>query len=288
MKNLIFTLLAFAAVSFSFRAVATDSDAPVPYQWGVFKPVKNGTKDKVILEPWFTAEGQRRLARSHSKKDFYQLAHHYQPQLTPVYAGVASAVIVMNGVRLPTHAMKSQRESEIAKPPALGGGIIPFPAYNQVNFFNEATDAVKNRKELGLQNVTPSNQNDKSQFKPGTSLSELKGLLGVYQFTAVVQEASAEPKLGAPAFRKVLKSVLSENDHFLLANFKGDDLGASTEGTVSPLVAYDAQSDSVLVLDVTGHKNPWYWAPVDAFYRSMHTQYGAGTWRGWLTVSQTK
>jgi hypothetical protein len=100
--------------------------------------------------------------------------------------------------------------------------------------------------------------------------------------------ASAPPAEGVKTFRAELKKVLADTDHYLLANFKGDALGASTEGTVSPLAAYDAASDSVLVLDVTAHKNPWYWAPVPAFYGAMHTQYGEGVWRGWLVVSDGK
>lgn len=272
----------------AWSALATDSETPVLYIWGQFKPVKSGQSEKVILEPWFSEEGQKRLNRSEFKKDFFQLAHHYQPQLTPVYAGVASAVIVLNAFRVPRHGVKSQKESEIVKPKAMGGGVIPFPAYNQINFFSEKTDAVKDRKQLGLQNVTPQNENDKSQFKPGTSLDELRDLLSVYGVHGEPAPATEDPKTGVAKFRKVLKVVFKEERKFVLANFKGDDLGASTEGTVSPLVAYDAKSDSVLILDVTGHKNPWYWAPVDAFYRSMHTQYGEGTWRGWLVVEDWK
>lgn len=277
--------LILLAIPFSL-ALATDSEAPVPYRWGVFNPPKAEGQKKPILVAWNSPEGKRRLASSRFSEDFYQLASHYQPQLTPVYAGVASLVIVMNALRLPLHQIKSQKESEIVKPPALGGGVIPFPAYNQINFFNAATDAVKDRKVLGLQNANTQNENDKGAFKPGTSLAELKALLAVYGFQGEVTEATLAPSKGATLFREVLKKTFSESERFLLANFKGDEMGATTEGTVSPLVAFDAKSDSVLVLDVTAHKNPWYWAPVEAFYRSMHTQYNEGTWRGWIVVTR--
>lgn len=275
--------IALVLMLMSVAARATDTEATVSYQWGVFNPV-NG---KIILVPWNTKEGKRRLTSSRFNDDFYQLASHYQAQLTPVYAGVASAVIVLNAFRLPKHAIKSQKESEIAKPKAMGAGVIPFPAYNQINFFNERTDAVKDRKVLGLLNATSANESDKAAFKPGTSLAELKGLLEVYGLGAEVHEASGDPKSGTAAFRKTLKEVLKDDKRFVLANFKGDAMGATTEGTVSPLAAYDEKTDSVLVLDVTGHKNPWYWAPVEAFYLSMHTQYGDGIWRGYMIVSDS-
>jgi hypothetical protein len=279
-----FLVLYTLALFFSTQIHATDSGTPVPYQWGVFKKVDFKGKQQVIGEPWFTAEGQRRLLRSNHKNDFYQMAHHYQPQLNPVYAGIASAVIVMNALRVPKFQVKSQLESEIKKPKLLGTGIIPFPAYNQINFFTDKTDKAKDRKQIGLQNVTSENENDPEAIKPGTSLSELTALLNAHDIQAAKHEASTKPPEGVKQFRSELKRSLQDSETFILANFKGDDLGAATEGTVSPLAAYDSKTDSVLILDVTGHKNPWYWVPVEAFYASMHTQYGKGIWRGWLLV----
>lgn len=267
-------------------AVATPTDTPVPYKWGAFLPVPAGAKEaKVIAVPWYSAEGQKRLARSTFKNDFFQMAHAYQPQLTPVYAGPASAVTVLNALRLPK-GIPSQKEQEILRPKALGGGVIPFPAYNQINFFDERTDRVKDRKVLGLQNVTPENENDKTAFKPGTGLDELKALLEVHGAKAEVVTASEDPAIGVKKFRAALKKILKDDTSFVLANFTGTALGAPTEGTVSPLAAYDAKTDSVLILDVTGHKNPWYWVPVSALYGAMHTQYGEPkVWRGYLVVS---
>ncbi len=81
-----------------------------------------------------------------------------------------------------------------------------------------------------------------------------------------------------------MKRVLKESTHFLIANFKGDMLGASTGGTVSPLAAYDEKTDSILIHDVTGHKNTWYWVTLPALYRSMNSQY-EGIYRGYAVAS---
>jgi hypothetical protein len=72
---------------------------------------------------------------------------------------------------------------------------------------------------------------------------------------------------------------------FVIVNFDGRVLGTSTEGTMSPLGAYDERTDSVLVLNVTAHKSGWYWVPLPALYIAMHTQYD-GTWRGFVLVSE--
>ncbi len=281
MKNLLVSLVLLGALS------AHASDAPIPYQWGVYKPSVLGG-DKVIITDWFSAEGRKRLARSSFNTDFYQLAHAYQPQINPVYATVASAVVILNGMRLPKHSIPSLDSAEIKKPKALGGGVLPFPAYTQADFLNEKTDGIKDRKLVLLGNITPQNEDNKAAFKPGLGLVELKKMLEtVYGAKAAITLADTEVGKGVEAFRAVVKKTLKDDSTFLLANFKGDLLGASTEGTVSPLAAYDEKSDSVLVLDVTGHKNPWYWVPLKAFYESMHTQYD-GIWRGYMVISDAK
>lgn len=270
---------------FSFAVQA--SNAPIPYKWGEYKP-SSLAKGKVILVDWNSTEGKKRLSRSKYHQDFYQMAHAYQPQINPVYATVASAVVVLNALRLPKHTIPSQDDQELAKPKALGGGVLPFPAYSQLSFLNAETDKIKDRSLILLKNVTPENENEKSAFKPGLGLPDLKTMLEkVYRAKAEVVSAEEEVGAGTARFRKNLKEVLADSTRFVISNFKGDLLGASTEGTVSPLAAYDEKSDSVLILDVTGHKNPWYWVPVPALYESMHTQYD-GMYRGYALISDAR
>lgn len=262
----------------------SSAGTPVPYQWGVYKPTPLSKKKGEILPvDWFSREGKKRLARAVSN-DFYQLAHAYQPQINPVYASVASAVMVLNAMRLPKHAVPSQPELEIAMPKAMGGEVLPFPAFSQLTFLGAETDRIKDRAVIGLKNVTPE-ETDKGKVRPGIGLADLKAMLAVYGASAEITLADRAD--GVDAFRKTAKRVLADSDHFLLVNFKGDVFGAATGGTMSPLGAYDAKSDSVLILDVTAHKNPWYWIPVPALYAAMNTQYD-GTWRGYLVVSDGK
>jgi hypothetical protein len=262
---------------------ASASDAPIPYKWGEYKPSTVGG-DKIIIVDWFSQEGRKRLARSAYNTDFYQMAHAYQAQLNPVFATVASAVVILNAMRLPKHTIASQDRIEMPKPKAMGGGVIPFPAYSQMTFLNDKTDSIKDRKLIRMENITPENENDKAAFKPGLGLEHLQQMLETF-YGAKAVVTLAKDKQGADAFRTTVKKTLADSTTFLLCNFKGDLLGASTEGTVSPLAAYDEKSDSVLVLDVTGHKNPWYWVPLKAFYASMHTEYD-GNFRGYMVISE--
>jgi hypothetical protein len=263
--------------------VALSSNASIPYKWGEYKPSAIG-KGKVIIVDWNSSEGRRRLSRTKYNQDFFQMAHAFQPQMNPVYATVASAVIVLNALRLPKHVIPSQDELEIRRPDEFGGGILPFPAYSQLTFLNSETDKIKDRNVILIK--SPSGQeNGKPKFAPGLGLPDLqKMLVDVYHAKATVTFADTDPKEGSKAFRNTLKKALYDSTSFILSNFKGDLLGAATEGTVSPLAAYDEASDSVLILDVTGHKNPWYWVPLAALYESMHTQYD-GNYRGYIQIS---
>jgi hypothetical protein len=251
------------------------AQAPVPYRWGEAKAsTADGYAPHVIIVWWFDAEGQKRLAASKHKHDFYQLAHAFQPQANPVYATIASAVIVLNAMRQPAGKVPSDPAHEIRRPKALGGDILPYPAYSQSSFLNAKTDAIIDRKLILLERGTT----------PGLGLEDLAVMLQkVYGLDARVTPAS-EPNV--TAFRRLLKRALADKTTFVLANFDGRVLGASTEGTVSPLAAYDESSDSVLILDVTGHKNPWYWVPLPALYWAMHTQYGDNIWRGYMTIGE--
>ena len=59
----------------------------------------------VALPPSLVAldspEGQRLLAESDAKQDFFALAEAYETQKNPGYCGVASAVMTLNALQVP-------------------------------------------------------------------------------------------------------------------------------------------------------------------------------------------
>ena len=80
-------------------------------------------------------------------------------------------------------------------------------------------------------------------------------------------------KTGIHNFRELLKEKLNSPKQFLLIHFRSDLIGGIPRGHISPLSAYDEESDSVLVLDVAGHKGPWYWAPIPHLFQAMRATY---------------
>ena len=135
-----------------------------------------------------------------------------------------------------------------------------------------------------MKNVTDDNTGDASQLDPGLSLDQLRRIQEVYGLDARAFYAEEPGTEGLTRFRKAVKETLSDSDHFIIVNFLGTVIGNTTEGHISPLGAYDEKTDSILVLDVAGHKNPWYWVPASLLYEAMHTKADGG-FRGWLIVS---
>ena len=250
-----------------------------PQKSPIFKvPVANTFKNQQLI-PWNTPEGQSRLSRSRFKADFFQLAQYYQPQANPLYCGIASSVILLNAMRQSRAVAPSQPALELSVSTPTGTRTVPFPAYSQQTYLNDKTDQIKQRSIIEFR--------DPVTVDPGLTLKNLSDILRSYDVKTTLYYAEAITAAGSAELRDTLKRVLLDNDHYLVANFRGKRIGAPTGGHISPLVAYDQPTDSVLVLDVAGHKNPWYWAPVTSIYTAMHTHDG-DYYRGWLVVSDAE
>ena len=233
---------------------------------------------------WDSLEGKRRLMRAELTTDFFQLADNFQPQINPLFCGVATTTIILNAFRGETGRVPSDPKFEVTRPEALGGGVIPFPEYSQATLLNDKTDKIKQRRIIELQNLTSENTQNPSQFDPGLTLDDLRQIQEAYGLDVKMTYAENDPSAGVLQFRKVVRYALSESKHFLIVNFVGKAIGNTTGGHISPLAAYDKESDSVLVLDVAGHKNSWYWVDLNSLYLAMHTM-DHDHYRGWLLVS---
>jgi hypothetical protein len=253
--------------------------------YGQYKQSQFSPDKQVVLVNWNSQEGKKRLMRSQFNTDFFQLAHHYQPQANPLYCGIASSVMVLNALRINTGEIPSQKSLEVKKPEVWGGDRIPYKSYSQSTLLNKETDQVKAKTLIELTNITPDNTHDAKQFDPGLTLAQLKGVLTAYQTNITLYYASNDLTSNIKLFRKQIKRILSDDSNFILSNYKSNLVGQSGGGHISPLAAYDEESDSVLVLDVSGHLNPWLWIPVKDLYLSMHTKDG-DHYRGYLIIQE--
>lgn len=239
-------------------------------------PTAAGGEEAAMTVPFASAESRARLARS-AGPDFFRLAPRFQPQANPLYCGVATATVVLNAVRQRDGRVPSLPEREVAKPEELGGGTLPFPAYVQESLLDDSTEANKPRAVVRLESRAAD-----GKYDPGLTLRHIASLLEHYGLDVTRTHADGTNE---SAFRETVAAVLGDEPNFLICNFVGRELGLTTVGHISPVGAYDAATDSVLVLDVAGHKNGWYWVRVGDLYRAMHTQDG-DAYRGWLIAAE--
>lgn len=87
------------------------------------------------------------------------------------------------------------------------------------------------------------------------------------------------------AFRSTVARNLTSEGDYLLVNYQRQVLGQDAVGHISPLAAYDARSDRVLVMDTAAYKYPPTWVPIAVLYRAMQVvDPETGKSRGWVEV----
>lgn len=235
--------------------------------------------------PWHEREGRKRLFESRYNKHFFELAHRFQPQIKPTYCGVASAVMVLNALRIKT-GLRIDSGLEVLVPTSHGGGAMPYNSYSQLTFLNEETDVIKRREWIEGITVECETTGD-VVFEPGLNLEQLGAKLKLYLLS--VQTRHAEPethpmKNPVGRFRQDLMAYLNDANTFIIVNYYGKAIGKRVGGHFSPVAAYHEETDSVLVMDVAGHKHPWFWVPLKELYHAMTTKDGKEM-RGYMLVS---
>ena len=237
---------------------------------------------------WDTAEGKRRLFESRFNKDFFELAHRFQPQMNPTYCGVASAVTVLNALRLKT-GLRIDSGLEVQAPESHGSATMHYNSYSQITFLNEQTDKIKPRKWIEGVTVECETSGDMI-FEPGLNLDELAAKLKTYLLETRVRHAdiTKEPTTSqdnpVTRFRHDLMAYLNDGSTFIIANYFGKTIGKNVGGHFSPIAAYHKETDSCLVMDVAGHKHPWFWISLQDLYHAMATKDGKDT-RGYVLIS---
>ena len=121
-------------------------------------------------------------------------------------------------------------------------------------------------------------------FFGGVTLDELGALLEARgAHVRVVHETSG----GLASFRDRARENLAHPGDFVVVNFDRRVLAEEGGGHFSPLAAYDAQSDSFLVLDTASYKYPPTWVPAELLHRAMATRdSSASLTRGYVEVSR--
>jgi hypothetical protein len=120
----------------------------------------------------------------------------------------------------------------------------------------------------------------------GMSLGQLAALLRAHGLEATVSYAS---DTNLETFRAMAKQNLRTEGDMLLVNYQRAVLGQEEMGHISPIAAYNAATDRLLVLDVATYKYPPVWVSTEAMWRAMSTTDSAsGRTRGFVVVRRAQ
>jgi glutathione gamma-glutamylcysteinyltransferase len=86
-------------------------------------------------------------------------------------------------------------------------------------------------------------------------------------------------------FRTAVQRCVTQDHQALIIGYHRAGLQQTGSGHYSPIGAWDAQTDHVLILDVARFKYPPHWAPLQRVWQAMtRLDETSGQPRGWLTL----
>jgi hypothetical protein len=217
------------------------------------------------LVPFTSDEGLARLARSTAKVDFPALANQFESQSNAAFCGPTSAAIVLNAVRgrgadLPRDRTRLRAEDLQYIPSDFDPTI---PRFTQDNVI---TKGQKTRAQVLGEPVTV-NGNQIHDF--GYQIRQLDEMLRANGATTqlnIVDDNKVEQDI-----RNDLVENLMRRGNYVIVAYKREAVGQRGGGHISPLGAYDAASDSFLVLDVNPASAGWVWMPTATLVKGMRT-----------------
>ncbi|MBN3952089.1 MAG: C39 family peptidase [Nostoc sp. NMS7] len=203
-----------------------------------------------------TPEGEKLLVESKSNEDFFPLSMQFTTQNNQAYCGVASIVMVLNSLKIPAPEVPQYK---------------PYRIFTQENFFSN-----DNTKKV----LTP-----EVVSRQGMTLDQLGQFLASYGVKVNVYHA-ADTSL--EEFRKQAAENLKQPQNFVLVNYLRKEIGQDKGGHISPLAAYNEQTDRFLILDVSRYKYPPVWVKTADLWKAMLTNDSVSNKsRGFVFVSKS-
>jgi hypothetical protein len=182
--------------------------------------------------------GEKMLFEAEASKAYFPLSLQFVTQQNQAFCGVASLVMVLNALHMPA---------------PVSGQLAPFSAFDQNNIFNAATEKVVPRATIE---------------EEGMTLDQLGALAQASGLKAEVHHAADST---VDDFRKRASERLKTAGQYVLVNYLRSAIGQQKYGHISPLAAYDAESDRFLILDVSRYKYPPVWVKAAELFAAMNT-----------------
>lgn len=187
---------------------------------------------------WDSEAGKTLRARIPADADFWRLSTTFAVQSTQTYCSIASAITVLN-------AMPAKKPVDPA--------YAPFAYFTQSNYFTP--DVIK---VISPQTV----------LAMGMTREQMVETLTLH---GVKAKTISGDTLNDEELRTLLRNTLGDDGQFVLVNYFRANVGQVGGGHWSVLAAFDAQSDSVLVLDVAKYKYTPVWVGISTLRQAIAT-----------------
>jgi glutathione gamma-glutamylcysteinyltransferase len=219
----------------------------------------------------FSSPPGRRLFDSalkhHGLKSFFALMEQYSTQSEPAYCGMSTLVVVLNALAVdPRQTWKG-----------------PWRWYDE-RMLNCCVD-LEEVKQTGI------------TLRTFACLAHCQGIQAhvhyvddaphtLDHFRATVQRACNEDQSSDSNKKEDTTAI---NNAFLVVSYNRKVLGQTGSGHFSPLAAYDAQSDHVLILDLARFKYGAHWVPISLLYEAMQSMDpDTGRSRGYVMLKRVE
>jgi hypothetical protein len=181
-------------------------------------------------------DGRRLLFDSEAHAAFLPLTSHFETQLSLTHCGTASIVMVLNALEAPAPAVKD---------------YAPYRLFTQRNLLNGRTRSITSHESIA---------------RRGMTLEQVGAVLRAYDVDAEARQAGASTP---EEFRDLAAAHLDTAGRHVIVNYSRAALGQDGAGHISPLGAYDAESDRFLILDVSRYKAPSVWVETERLFAAM-------------------
>lgn len=241
------------AMQLSAQLVFAQVSAPV---------LASGVQD---LVPFASEEGLTRLTRSKAKVNFPALANQFEAQSNGAFCGPTSAAVVLNTVRgrspdLPRDRSRLRQEDFQFFP----SGFDPsLPRFTQDNVIARGQ---KTRAQVLGEPVTVNGKQINDFGYQTRQFDEMLRANGLITRLVIVDDSKAMDDV-----RNDLAESLQTPGRYAIVTYRRDAVGQRGGGHISPVAAFDAETDSFLVMDVNPTSAGWVWIPSATLVKGMRT-----------------
>jgi hypothetical protein len=199
-----------------------------------------------------TPKGEQLLFSSTVHQSYMPLSMQFVTQNDQSYCGIATMVMVLNALNIQA---------------PLTPDIAPFTTFTQSNIFNEKTERILPKATL---------------LNEGMTLDQLGEMLKTFPLNIEVKHTSIT---NLNEFVSLAKEYLGTPNHYVVVNYLRSSIGQELGGHISPLAAYDKNTDRFLILDVSRYKYPPVWVKSSELFAAMNTfDSSSGKSRGFILI----